>query len=819
MKPLPRRAEFIWRPRGLNRVTFSTAAPRVPEETNRFVYFRRVIQIDDAIQSAPVMVTADGRYQLFVNGILIGRGPARSSAAYRYTDPYDLAPFLKPGRNVIAALAHAYGRMTAWYELPGWDYARAFGCGGFFLQGDLVTARAVVRLDTDATWRCLTSDAWTRDVPSNSLGFSEVYDARRAPENWNDIAFDDSDWEHAEILRVPGRNYTGDVIPFQFLTVRDIPAQREGALAFGTILSCNEIANTPASNDLAAQVEQEEFLPLAHCRVNESRDEIITTETHGISIVYDFGQVVAGYIRFELASAAGAVVDFYPGEQLLPDGRVRIFDGIPGFDAPIAHRYITRAGAQTWERFEWNGLRYLQVTFRNCMQPLRVRVVAVNQTNYPVEPRGQFECSDDWLNRIWRAGARTLQLCMHDAFVDCPSREQRQWMDAYLDARINYAAFGDAQLAARMMRQIALSQRPEGLTMMAAPGDFSILGFTNIPDFCLYWIMTIGDYIQFTGDTKIVDELYPSVVKAMQWFERQLNAEHLLTDVPHWVFVEWAETDKKGQVAALNAQFVAALRVAAQLARVVAHSRAAIHFDDLATRVCDAINNLMWDESRGVYADARRNGKLSRRISQQTNAVMIAFDIAPRERWDRMFEMILDESRLVLTHALGHDGEITPFDAEYNVVQAQTFYSHFLHRALRKAGKVDMIVANIRARWSALIADGESTFRETWQLEPITSKCHAWSATPTFDLSTDILGIAPLEPGFARFRVAPHIAHLEWARGAFPTPRGDIQIEWRRDANRFELSLTVPNATEAEIILPARAPTRVGAGTHRVVIE
>jgi hypothetical protein len=130
-----------------------------------------------------------------------------------------------------------------------------------------------------------------------------------------------------------------------------------------------------------------------------------------------------------------------------------------------------------------------------------------------------------------------------------------------------------------------------------------------------------------------------------------------------------------------------------------------------------------------------------------------------------------------------------------------------------------MIVANIRARWSALIADGESTFRETWQLEPITSKCHAWSATPTFDLSTDILGIAPLEPGFARFRVAPHIAHLEWARGAFPTPRGDIRIEWHRDANRFELALTVPNETEAEIVLPARETMIVGAGMHRIVIE
>ena len=31
-----RRAEFIWRPRGLDRVTFSTAAPRLPEEGESF---------------------------------------------------------------------------------------------------------------------------------------------------------------------------------------------------------------------------------------------------------------------------------------------------------------------------------------------------------------------------------------------------------------------------------------------------------------------------------------------------------------------------------------------------------------------------------------------------------------------------------------------------------------------------------------------------------------------------------------------------------------------------------------------------------------
>lgn len=813
-----RRAEFIWRPRGLQRVTFSVAAPRLPEESNRFVYFRRTFDLRGAIGHAQAWATADGRYQLFVNGVLVGRGPARSSAAFRYLDPLDLAPLLKVGRNVIAVLAHSYGRNTAWYELPGWDYARAFGCGGFFLQGDIITEAQTLPLDTDAQWRCLTADAWQRDAPSNSLGFAETFDARRAPQGWITATFDDSAWEAAEVLRVAGRNYTGDVRPFQLLLPRDIPAQREGPVVVGKAIACGEVATVNDAKDVAAQMEAEVPLPLTACRVNETRDLIETTGERAVSLVYDFGEVVAGYVRFELDGPAGAIVDFYPGEQRLPDGRVRIFDGIPGFDPPIAHRYVLRDGAQAWERFEWNGLRYLQVTYRNCAKPLHVQTVAVNQTGYPVQSRGAFECSDPALNRIWHAGAKTLRLCMHDAYVDCPSREQRQWMDAYVDARINYAVFGDTALAARLIRQIAESQRPEGLTMMAAPGDFALAGFTNIPDFCLLWILTIGDYLMYADDPRIVDDVYPSVARALQWFERQLNEEDLLTDVPHWVFVEWAETDKKGQVTALNVLFVAALRVAASLARRVEHARGAAKYDDLAQRVCAAVNRLLWDEARGVYADARRDGRLSRRISQQSNAVAIAFEVAPRERWARILQTILDDQRLVLTHALGSEGKVTPFDEASDVVQAQPFYSHFLHRAMRLDGRVVAVVDNIRARWSAMLADGESTLRETWQLDPITSKCHAWSATPTFDLSTDILGVAPLATGFRRLRIAPQIAGLQWANGSFPTPHGEVGVAWRRREGGVALKVSVPATCVAEVQCPDRSEVHaVGAGKHEFV--
>jgi hypothetical protein len=821
-----RRAEFIWRPRQLSSVSFGAAPQRLPDEAQRFMYFRRGFVLRAVPAQAPVLATADGRYQLFVNGVRVARGPARSSAACGQLDPIDLAPFLRPGRNVLAALAHAYGRHNAWYELPGWDAARAFGCGGFFLQGEVDDGGGqVLRLDTGSGWRCLEASAWRRGVPANSLGTAEIFDARLSPP-WTEVEFDDTDWPAAEALCVAGRAYTGDVRPFQHLSLRDIPAQREAPPVAARVVAWREVAALPASEDVAAQMtaELETAAPqaLQHVRFDPASAIAQTADTaHALSLVYDFGEVLAGYIGFELDGPAGAVLDFYPGEQMMADGRVRIFDGIAGYDAPIGHRYVLKDGPQHWQRFEWNGLRYLQLTLRDCARPLRLKAVTLTPTGYPVQPRGSFACSDPLLNRIWQAGATTLARCMHDAYIDCPSREQRQWMDAYVAARINYVAFGDGALAARAIRQFAESQRPDGLTMMAAPGDFSLAGFTNIPDFCLYWILMIGDHRLFVDDPALADAVYPAVAKALQWFERQLDDDHLLGQVPMWVFVDWAETDKRGQVTALNALYVAALQVAAELARQVGHERAAAAYDGTRARVLEAVNRHLWDEARGVYVDARRDGRQSRRISQQTNAAVVAFGVAPPERRQRIWQTVLDPARLVLTHALGADGRVTPFDEETQVVRAQPFSCHVLHRALRLDGRSDNIVQHIRQAWAPLLADGETTLREVWQLDAVTSQCHAWSGTPTFDLSSDVLGVAPLQPGCRRLRVAPQPAGLRWARGVFPAPQGDLAVAWTCSGDQFDLEVSIPAGCEAELQPPPgwawteAGPAVVGSGSHR----
>jgi hypothetical protein len=398
-------------------------------------------------------------------------------------------------------------------------------------------------------------------------------------------------------------------------------------------------------------------------------------------------------------------------------------------------------------------------------------------------------------------GAETLQLCMHDGYEDCPSREQRQWVgDAYVEMLVNFAAFGDTRLAAKLLRQVAQSQRADGMTHMATPGDVPGSWTEFIPDYCLYWVMTIGEYVRYTGDVALARELFPSVTRAMAWFERHLDEHGLLADVPGWVFIDWAEVDRWGECAALNALYCHALGHAAQIARWSGAGREAARYKALAAAVRRALNRRLWDNKRGVYVDARTGDRRSRRVSQQTNAMFIAYDIAPRPRWPRILAAVTDEDRLRVTSTGPGDLSVRDFDEDRQVVLAQPFFMHHLHRALAKAGEQRLLTENVRRRWGAMLEAGATTFWEHWHGKD--SQCHAWSATPTFDLSTEVLGVHPLEPGFQRFLVAPKPAGLDWARGIFPSVKGDIAVSWDRRRRSFRLTVDVPPATAVQMVVP-----------------
>jgi alpha-L-rhamnosidase len=66
-----------------------------------------------------------------------------------------------------------------------------------------------------------------------------------------------------------------------------------------------------------------------------------------------------------------------------------------------------------------------------------------------------------------------------------------------------------------------------------------------------------------------------------------------------------------------------------------------------------------------------------------------------------------------------------------------------------------------------------------------------------------LLGIKPTAPGFKQMVIKPMPAQLSWAKGAYSSVRGLIKSEWKKSAGFFELKVSVPVNTSAEIWLPA----------------
>lgn len=840
-----RRAPFIWTAAqpidhlGYWNQFFGGVARR-DDGANRWFLFRRVFSLPARADGGSLTITVDGRYQLFVNGVCVGRGPVRCDPHHLRTDTYDIGELLQPGENVIGVLVHVYGVDTSWYQTVRGHWQPVFGDGGLYCDGCAQCGALTVDLRSDELWRCTECAAWDRSAPRPmwSIGFIEVHDARAMPQGWALPGFDAAAWNGVQILRSgggpPDAPFGGMAIePFPTLVAREIPMLAETPLAPQRALAWYGVV--PRPDDPVEQRMYHEDLIALPAGLVDKPDALLTPDAQAttvrtgdldVSVVLDFGRIHSGYPFIELEARGGEIVEVavaegMPGEWSdAPPAQPRIVRGQP--PAAQIFRYVARPGVQRFERFEWTAVRYAQVTVREAPHGLHIRHVGSTFTHYPAEPRGAFACSDAMLTQLWEIGRYTLLQCMHDGWEDCPSREQRQWLgDATVELLVGQVAFGPSinPLNRQFLRHAAESQRPDGLTQMFAPGDHHTDAIL-IPDWTLQWILNAEQHWLYSGDLDVIEAVFPAIQRALAWFERQLDANDLLANLPYWHFMDWAALGRQGEAAAVNAQFVGTLRAAARLAEALGYARAARRYEGLAARVATALDARHWDDQRAVYVDIvdPASGHQDRRVSQHANGAAILWDVAPRHRWASIIERITDSARLTFTAAppIKPDGET--LDPEHGVVLANTFYSHFVYRALCKAGRFDLVLRLMRERYGPMLARGATTLWESF--DPVASLCHGFSATPVYQLSTEVLGVAPLEPGFTHLRIAPQPVDLDWARGVVPTVRGDITVAWERQGTDLSLQVEIPDGCTAEIVAPhgrtLRGPALVGAGRHHL---
>lgn len=792
------------------------------DHRNEYIYARHTFRLDSKPLSAPVRISACDRYQLFVNGKFVCRGPARCEPKYQAYDEIDLAPFLKQGRNCIAALAHHYGESTF--------QSRERGGWGFILDGQVRCQRGKpVPIHSGEKWKATRADAYSnrtaRYVPQ--LGFQEDYDASAGTPDWAKPSLNDRDWPTAKVIGV------ATVMPFENLEARGIPFEREEPARFvsstGTFTgrghddyrTCSDIGwllaeekRAPARTGAITGVDKAFKRGDGHMAVKP------TPAGRFHAVVIDAGKETSGFVHFDIEAAGGEIVDFFYCEHVDADGAA-IVRARNGGLAKMADRYRCRKGRQQHQFFWWKGFRYVLIVFRDVKRPLKLHHIGYTFTSYPVERRGSFECSDPLLNQIWETGVYTQQLCMHDAYMDCPWREQAQWWgDARIQWRVNMAAFGDEALFRRGIRQGAQSQVHDGLTYGLFPTDCHSC---ILPDYTLVWICSIWDYYFYTGDDSPLVEHFDNVVKALTWFDEHAGKSHLCgyPGAGLWLFLDWAPLFKGGYSATFSLQYLEALQTAAMMARHLDRTDEARRYAGLARKVEQAIVRTFWDPKGKQFFEGyeTKKRKVYRQVAQHGNTYAILTGV--QKKWhEKIIDRVVWIGRNFDKLAPDNVGGNYQHPKAKHPIASSFFYAYVLEAMFRMNRHADAL-RDIRGLWSRMLDNGATTWYESWDHGPEsygnTSACHAWSASPTYHLSEQVGGVMPIAPGFERVRIAPHGFDLDSARVRTPTPRGAIEIEWQRtNGTGMDLKIRLPKRIEAVLDVPGRRKQTLTGGTHRI---
>jgi alpha-L-rhamnosidase len=167
--------------------------------------FRHKFALERMATQAHLSIFADTRYEVWLDGRWLGRGPARFSKHTHEYDKYALEA-IQPGSHLLAVLVQ-------W--APN---ARRSVSVSPLLQVKIEDQSGLVT-QTSADWKAKMSDAWRKDaVPVHTwgiLGPTELLDLRLLPANWMTMEYADENWPTATVKDVsPAILYRPRSIPF-----------------------------------------------------------------------------------------------------------------------------------------------------------------------------------------------------------------------------------------------------------------------------------------------------------------------------------------------------------------------------------------------------------------------------------------------------------------------------------------------------------------------------------------------------------------------------------------------------------------------------
>jgi alpha-L-rhamnosidase len=486
---------------------------------------------------------------------------------------------------------------------------------------------------------------------------------------------------------------------------------------------------------------------------------------------------------------AGYVLD-EPGDGVA-------FSGLPGQVSTVhgtqhtnmRYSYIQRGGVEQFTAFDYLGFRYFQIDNPGeTLAPSDV-VALTRHSAVPDEHAAAFASSEPAVDAVFELSRHSALFGAQEQFIDTPTREKGPWLwDGFNESQTAMAALADQNVTRKSLQEFAQSQarywRSGAINKIYPTG----LGAEDIDEYSEIYAEWVWQYWLNTGDRILLDEVYPVLVKLAGYVHGAVDAQTGLVKG-----LQSTEPSYPYAVATrLNILGANVFRRTADVAQALGRPPSeATRQRQRQTALTAALNQRL-TRSDGIYADGLVGAdKLAPRASQEVNACAVAYGVVPAHRLSA-----------VAGHVAGLGMHAEPQTAAEVLRTLATVgnYDEFLQR----------LTDPTTNGWANILARGATFTWEVWQPSDANgdSMSHGWGSNALVEIQQWLLGVRPTGPGYATFEVAPPPSGLAWVEGTVPTPRGTVEVGWRRPAKGGPV-------TNLDLIVPPNATATVSlAGTH-----
>lgn len=697
--------------------------------------FRNEFTLEEIDAHNALYVSADNRYRLFVNGQEVSFGPARSSLMYWKYDSLDITSYLRKGKNIIAAEVHNLGEHR---PAAQFSHKTAFVLQAEGALGELINTGF-------GKWKIMENQAYHAIAVTKEMvhkyyvaGPCDSIVAQKYPWNWQTLSFDDSKWlQPKRITLGVGRGYMHGV-PWH-LVPREIPFLEQ-------------------KNERIPEVVRVDGIDINSIQFIHEKGKLIIPGRSKVKFLLDNKVLTMGFPVLEIDKGKGGIIKVIYSEALYnQDGskgnrNVTKEKEIKGYyDVFIPDGGENRSFRTLWLR----TFRFIQFEIETSDEELIIDDYYNVFTAYPFTQNAVFESNNETLNEIWNTGWRTVRLCALETYMDCPYYEQLQYIgDTRLQSLISLYNSGDDRLMRNALKQIDQSRIPEGLTLGRAPSYLPQV----TPPFSLYWVDMVHDFYMHREDDEFIKQFLPGIESVLSWFDRHMDKDKGMLGPLDWFnFSDWtvgfmcgsAHGVDTGNSALISLNYVYALERAAELFQHFNEEDQAVQYKKEAEKIKKSVYQSCFNAERGFLADTPEK----KYYSEHTNIFGILTDAIPITKQEEILKNIIQGSDLIST---------------------TIYYKFYLFQALYKTGLAGYYI-ELLDPWREMLSKGLSTFEEGDYEER--SDCHAWSASPNYDLLATLCGIRPGSPGFRSVTIKPSTNNLEFLKASMPHPKGLISIE------------------------------------------